>query len=551
MDMNTRRLSLSMLTVVLALSACAGPAERPAQPAKPEPVRGGTLHIAQIAPLSLDPGLVDDSYEAALVNQLHDGLLRHDSNLNLLPSLATSWQISRDGREYIFQLKRGAVFHDGSPVTAGDFVFSFSRVFRLDEDQSPLAREYLGVIEGASAYASGEADSVSGLSTEGDYVLKVRLARPYASFLHAVASEFSRVVPRAYVTEHGDEVFSTNPVGAGAFRLKSWKRGVQIELERFDDYHGGPSYLDGVVVHTPLDPVSPRAIAKFRRNELHMVDLTLNPRTDVSEVPGSILHRRRELSLTFLGFNTRRAPFKDVNVRRAVAHAVDHDRLTHMGKDGQTVATGVLPPGFPGYTPESKRLPFDPQKARELLEAAFHEENMPRGLRIAAPRRGTDSDLVIEDLCQQLVAVGLPARPELLDWDEFTRGLLNDEFDAFVLSWVADLPDPDAFFYPLFHSSGSTNHHHFSDTVLDQLLGDARAGTANVARMDAYREAEYRILNQAAVVPINFSTTLLAVANGVRGVELSSMGVAQLRLDHVWLDHGSLNVASNQSEVSR
>jgi peptide/nickel transport system substrate-binding protein/oligopeptide transport system substrate-binding protein len=222
-----------------------------------------------------------------------------------------------------------------------------------------------------------------------------------------------------------------------------------------------------------------------------------------------------------------------------------------MGQDGQTIATGVLPPGFPGYTPESKRLPFDPQRARQLLESALPQEQMPDEIRIAVPKRGTDSDLLIEDICHQLRAIGLPARTEYLDWDAFTAGLMSDSFDVFVLSWVADLPDPDAFFYPLFHSSGSTNHHHYSDRVLDRLLDDARAGTANVARMDAYREAEYRILNEAAVVPIYFSTTLLAVAEGVRGVELSSMGVAQMRLDHVWLDHGSLNVAYNTTEVSR
>jgi ABC-type oligopeptide transport system substrate-binding subunit len=120
---------------------------------------------------------------------------------------------------------------------------------------------------------------------------------------------------------------------------------------------------------------------------------------------------------------------------------------------------------------------------------------------------------------------------------------------AFVLTWVADLPDPDAFFYPLFHSSGSINHHHFSDPVLDRLLDDARAGTTNVTRMDAYREAEYRILSEAAVVPIYFSTTLLAVADGVHGVELSSMGVANMRLNRVWLDQASIDLAANSSEV--
>jgi peptide/nickel transport system substrate-binding protein/oligopeptide transport system substrate-binding protein len=303
--------------------------------------------------------------------------------------------------------------------------------------------------------------------------------------------------------------------------------------------------VDRVIVHTPPDPVLPRAIAAFRRNELHMVDLTLSGRGGMPEIPELQLHSRRELSLTFLGFNLHRPPLDNVDVRRAIAHAIDLDRLTGVGRDGQTLANGVLPPGFPGYTPESKRLPFDLARARELLARALPAGEMPDEIRIAVPKRGTEADLIIEDICHQLRALGLPTRTEYLDWDEFTQGLVDDQFDAFVLSWVADLPDPDAFFYPLFHSSGSTNHHHYSDEVLDRLLDDARAGTANVARMDAYREAEQRILSQAAVVPMYYSTTLLAVANGVRGVELSSMGVATMRLDHVWLDRRSVRVAVN------
>jgi ABC-type transport system substrate-binding protein len=240
-----------------------------------------------------------------------------------------------------------------------------------------------------------------------------------------------------------------------------------------------------------------------------------------------------------------------VRVRQAIAHAIDISRLTGMGQDGQMLATGVLPPGFPGYTPEIKRLPFDPQAAVELLaKAKLSEETMPAEIRIAVPKRGTEADLLIEDIAHQLRAVGVPARTDYLDWDAFTEGLISDQFDAFVLTWVADLPDPDAFFYPLFHSSGSINHNHFSDPVVDQLLEDARAGTTNGARMDAYREVEHRILEQAAVVPLYFSTTLLAVADGVHGVELSSMGVANMRLNNVWLDPSRLDLAANSTEVS-
>ncbi|RKZ12098.1 hypothetical protein DRQ32_04440 [bacterium] len=547
--MTTRHSSLLILLLTLAWVGCAVPDDGPTPSKASAPVRGGTLHIAQTAPNSLDPGQVDDSYEAALVNQIHDGLLRRDSNLNLLPSLATSWQISRDGRQFRFEIKQGARFHDGSPVTAADFVFSFSRILRFGPDLASAAREYLSLIEGADAYARGEADTISGLATDGDHVLMVRLTEPYASFLHVMASEIAFVVPKHYVLEQGDEEFSRNPIGAGAFRLVSWTAGEQIVLERFDDYHGNVAWLDRVVVHTPPDPVAPRAIAAFRRGELHMVDLTLHGQSTLPAVAGPRLHRRRELSLTLLAFNVHRAPFDDVNVRRAIARGIDHDRLSGMGEGGQHVATGILPPGFPGYTPENKRLAFDPRYAIDTLEKSLPESLDE--IRIAVPKRGAEADLLAEDLCHQLRAVGLEASTHYLDWGDFTEGLVEDRFDAFILTWVADLPDPDSFFYPMFHSTGSTNFHHLNDPALDQILDDARAGSTIVARMDSYRDAEARILSEAAVVPICFSTTLLVVAEHVYGVELSSMGTAQMRLNHVWFAPGAITIASSMPEATR
>ena len=510
---------------------CADPADRAPVPEVEVPRSGGTLHIAQIAPSTLDPAVVYDSYDAALVNQIHAGLLRHDRNFGLRPDLARSWWIDTSGLRYRFELNDDLRFHDGTPVTAHDVSHSWHRVFRIEKARTELARQYLGVIAGTEAFARGEIDSIVGIRVIDARTIEIDLERPYAAFLNVLASEFARVVPRSTTLD------TDTPIGCGPFALVEWVAGDRLVLERHDTYHGTPVHIERLVVHTPPDPVLPRAIEAFVDGRLHLVELTTSAADPVEAVDGVELHQRRELSLTFLAFSVDRPPFDDVRVRRAVAHATDAPSLIGVDATRRPPATGVLPPGFPGYEPAVKRLGFAPDRADSLLAAAGFPGG--RGLEpivVGIPRRGEQFEKFALDLCRQLENAGLPVQPRVLDWQRFDRGLRNHEFDAFLLTWIADLPDADSFFYPLFHSTGSVNHLHYVDHEVDAWLDQARGDVDRDHRTSLYRRAERRVLDDAAIVPLHFNSTMFAVRTSVRGFEIASMGGSQLPLRSVWLE---------------
>ena len=189
-------------------------------------------------PESLDPAFITDIYSVTVANNLYDGLVEFDKDLNIVPALAKIWKISRDRRTYSFQLRRGVAFHNAREVTADDFVYSLTRILHPETD-SPVAPLFMNV-RGAKEFHEGRAPSVSGLKAQNRYILKIELNHPFAPFLSILAMTNAKVVPK--------EVFkfeiSRYAVGTGPFKYTSWQPGKEIILAANTDYYGGRPYLD-------------------------------------------------------------------------------------------------------------------------------------------------------------------------------------------------------------------------------------------------------------------------------------------------------------------
>ena len=504
--------------------------------AETEAVReGGVLRLFYEAPASLDPERAASVYESLPVNQIFHGLVAFDATMNIVPALASSWTISRDGLEYRFHLHPGVQFHDGTPLTSDDVVFSLGRLLAPKRPTRNIASSYLMVIAGARAYMEGRAKRIDGLTAEGPDVVGIRLERPYVSFLQVLAMDGAKIVPRAAVERAGTEAFGRAPVGTGPFRLASWdSRGLR--LEAWDGCFRGRPHLDAVEILTPQPGEADRGVSLFDGGETDVLEVPPKEVARLSHSAGVRVHRYQELNLFFLGLNNAIKPLDDVRVRQAIAHAIDPGSLVAESPTSRRAATGILPPGLQAFSPESKVLPHSPARAAELLaEAGFPGGAGLPPIELLAASGNTEGVRRAEALSRQARAAGIPMTVRTVPWRELSRRVDAKEAPAFLLGWVADLPDPDSFLRTPFEPDGAANYFKFRDPVVASLLEQGVAEQNPVLRTQIYREVELRILDRSPLVPLYHSFGLLAVRSRVHGFEPGPLGISAVNLSKVWL----------------
>jgi len=502
--------------------------------------------MIQEAPRTLDPRIVESVYESLPVNQIFDTLVGLDPSLNLVPVLAETWKISRDGLVYDFTLRDGVRFHDGAPVTADDVVFSVHRILRPVDGIPSLAYSYLLAIDGAREFADGGDAGGLGVEARSDRQVHFRLRRPYPSFLEVLTMDNLAVVPRHAVERLGDAAFGREAIGSGPFRLAEWNDDL-IRLEANRDYFGGEPKLERLLIHMLGPGDDDFGAARFLRHELDMLEPATESLERLAREDDVRLHRYHELSLAFLGLNTALPPLDQLWLRQALAHALDRERLVRDSPSLRHEATGILPPGMSTYSPEPKALPHDPQRARELLSLAGHAggAGIPP-IRLFTPSTGGAVQQVIARIKSDLAAVGLRLEVVHVDWGELSQRLENGTAEAFLLAWVADLTDPDAFVRTLFESGGSGNFFNYCDEETDELLERGVAELNTIERSRLYRRLERHILDQAPFVPLYHTVGVLATRNNVEGLEPGPLGLAKLDFGKVWL-HATEGASSVES----
>jgi peptide/nickel transport system substrate-binding protein len=325
----------------------------------PASVRGGDTIIVgmrndSIAPL--DPGLPPTDREAVLRN-IFDGLVGAGPNGQVVPQLATSWR-KIGPAAYDFTLRQGVKFQNGDPVTADDVVFTFQRVLTPGgiAGFTSTRKDLLGPILRVQKLDESHVRFVYRASFPESLVLQ--------SLVHF------QIVPQKYLRQVGEQAFIARPVGAGPFRFVRGALNSEIVLERYDGYWGGPAKLRQVIFRMMPDPSS--RIAALLAGEVQVIQevppdlverLKASPNVQVKTSEGT---RSYEIE-----FNTKAAPFNDVRVRQAVNYAINWAPILHdvYHGYGARLATAFLPSGF-GYDPSLKPYPYDPAKARALLDEA-------------------------------------------------------------------------------------------------------------------------------------------------------------------------------------
>ena len=539
----------ALIVVALAVAVPTALKNAPRNGAKPEakggdagasrrdPSDGPTVfRFYQEHPETTDPPLAADSYSSCVVAQIYSPLVGLTSNLEPTPQVAESWTISRDGRTYVFRIRPGVKFHHGREVTARDFEYSITRCFREPFLSEGLAAGYLDAIEGAQEFMAGKAKSVRGIRVLDDRTLQITLTRPYSSLLTALALDMTSAVPRELMESKGKDAMERHPVGTGPFRFVRREGIHALVLAANPNYFMGRPSIDTLVFYAPHGDVIDLGADALLEGRATLSQLPSNRVEEFRARPGVAVLRWNDLSLAFIGLNSSAPPFNDVRVRQAVALAIDRQAMLNRRPEGKSLATGILPPGLPGYAPAQKTYPRDVRAAKALLAQAGYGAARPFPL-VTMYRATSNSELRAVDsvMVASLREAGINVRVRYEPWSVIDSVITNRIASMFALAWVADIPDPDTFLRALFYSTSSTNYFRFKDATVDSLLDVARSTTDPALRLNAFRKAEEMIVRAAPFVPLTHTASFIGLRDDVTGLEMNPLGISTLAMEKLHL----------------
>ena len=426
------------------------------------PASTDTLVFYDLAdPPTLDPARTWGFFDGRLIGLVFSNLVRFDRYAHIIPDLAESWEISSNGKEYIFHINPNATFSNGSPVTPEDIHFSFLRVMN-SETASPSKWIFDKVIE---------------IIPEGEKTIKILLKQPFAPFLQLLAMPAASIVPARMVRRLDSEKqnFGENPLGSGPWIFKEWQHDQYLLFERNEFYWGKKpktKYLKERIIGNPFT-----AIAEFETGNTAIIEPLPMPeiiRWKTHPFWKDFLTMTSLTETDMLVFNCQKEPFMQEEVRQAVCMALEPDLILECVREGAgIVSTGPIPPGIAGHTDRQKPYPYQPEKAVSII----NKHNLSgKELILLLPSKEGFYRTAGEVIQADLKKIGINIRLLETEWVTYRRMLREGEFDIAMRTWWADYPDGDNFIYPLFHSSqiGTSNMSRFKDAQIDQWIEESQ-----------------------------------------------------------------------------
>jgi ABC-type transport system substrate-binding protein len=510
--MNKKTLfNLWLIILMMLLAACGGvPAAAPTENAgdSTTPTKGGSMIIAYKDDLAtLDPAIGYDWTNWPAIKLVFDGLLDYDSGTTIMPRLAESLPtVSEDGTVYTFKLRKGVKFSNGREFTSDDVVYTITRV--LDPTTgSPGAGFFVG-IKGAQEFIDGSATTVEGIKAPDANTVEFTLSAPDVTFLNKMALNFSFIVPKEEVEKAGEN-FGHAPVGTGPFLLKEWKSGEFLAFERNPNYfYEGLPYLDALTIQVGVAPDV--ALLRLEKGEIQMMG-DPPPGADWTRITtdpawANRIEKQPTVNTTYIAINTTMEPFDKLEVRQALNHAIDKQRIVQLLNGRATVANQILPPLMPGYDPAYTGYEYDPEKAKALLtEAGF-----PDGFETSIECISVDPQpKLCESFQQDLAKVGIKltinnlAAPNVID--DAGNGKTPLVWSG-GLAWTQDYPDPDDFYAPILgcdsNVAGGWNWSRYCNEEVHAQSIELLAMTDRNARLEAYKPLFKSLMDDAVWVPV-------------------------------------------------
>jgi oligopeptide transport system substrate-binding protein len=522
----TKLLYLLLVIVFLCGVTFAGcPAEK-TTPAI-EVTGSGVLKQYGIDPYTLDPAVSAEMTSHEYIAQIYSGLIRLDDQLDVVPDIAERWEISQDLRTYTFYLREDVLFQDGSKVTANDFKYSWERSCS-PATGSRVAGTYLGDIVGVMDVIQGRAKEISGIKVVNDYEFQVTIDSPKSYFLYKLTYPTAFVVDKDNVAKGGE--WWRQPNGTGPFKLKEWRANESLVLERNEKYYGEMAKIERAEYllwgGVPMN--------MYETGEIDVAAVSVYYIDRVTDEAGPFHEDLRitpQLSFSWIGFNTTKPPFDDINVRQAFTYALDKDRIISLTfRDLVQRADGILPPGIPGYNEYLVGAYYDVEKAKELIKQSKYGDvaNLPPITLTTSGYGGLISSTLEAAITQWRENLGVEVTVRQLEPEYYFYHLKEEKDNMFDMGWVADYPHPQNFLDVLFRTGAENNFAEYSNPAVDAVLDKAAAEGDSEKSLELYRQAEQMLVDDAACLPLWFGMNYILVKPYVKGYELNPMGFAWL-----------------------
>lgn len=467
--------------------------------AQGEPRRGGTLTVGfDDNARTMDPTFSIQFSERQVLFLIYNTLVTIGTDFSIQPELARSWTVENDGKRYVLQLQQGVKFHDGTDFNAEAVKYNIDR--RLDERvNSPQRNALRPVIENVEVL--------------GPHSVAINLRNPHPGLLADLADRAGCMVSPAAAERFGQD-FGRNPVGTGAFVFRQWVQGTSITLERNPNYwEAGRPFLDRIVFRS-----IPNQIIGMQRLIVGEVDfvesLTPEHLRQVEGREGIMVERARVGRWISLQWQVDRPPFNNPALRRAVAHALDRERINAITMGGRgTISNGPIPPGLWWTSPDNVVPAHDPALARRLLAEAGIAQGTEIPLSAPSdPLYRQISQLVAE----QLGAVGLRVTLAPVSQSEWYARVVQRAINFTPMAWT-QRADPDGLFFILFHSRGFANSTGYSNPEVDAALEAARRTLDSDERRRLYARAKQLIMTDLPYVPLYFAAEFAAYSRRIQG----------------------------------
>jgi len=511
----------AVAATVLLLGGCQSKAQRPACPQGQICLEYGNT----VDPLTLDPQKATTTTEAAIIGDLVMGLTTDAPDASVQPGAAVSWETSPDGLVWTFHLRPGAVWSDGVPVTADDFVYAYRRI--LDPQLASSYAYLLYIIKNGQGVNAGKLPPTAlGARALDPRTLELTLEHPAPHLPELLKHQSFFPVPKHAVEKYGDSWVSPGKyVSNAGYVLTSWTLGDYVRIQKNPRFWDAKNVcVDRVDFYPTTDAVA--AERRVKRGELDINNSFSSSRIGLVKRPeylGPYVRTHLQLTTTYLGYNTHYPFLADRRVRQALSEGIDREFITEkLMRAGQQPAYSFVPPGIASYEPGA-RIPFADKsfaerqaEARALLKAAGYGPAHPLKITLNTTQ-ATDALLLAQAIQADWKAIGIDATLQPEEGQIHFADMEARNFQVGLVGWSADYNDPTTFLELMLSGTGAQNYGDYKSPAYDALMAQANNEKDLKKRAHTMRVAEQLMLDDHTVAPLYFGVSRNLVNPKVTG----------------------------------